>query len=955
MAYLKQNKQIKLCDCELRNSNSLFTDTYNEFYGQAESGVDLLFILEHKENEWMIKEFLDEIIKQCKRNSKTYAVIYALNCTQKNYTTNDTLRPFVECKKQHVKKKIDFYKPKVILTVGKSIYTIVESKDFMVAEDKDNNNRGSHFYTEREDDFWIYSSEFNCRVYPVAPLYLFAGFDNYEKKHFKEQITRSIKALDIRQGRKTELTYEKLNKEQASNYLTLTSNNLGVKIISIDTETDGFDFINGKLNNITICTNLEPFKGYFIYWKDIDKHLLIKLFERKDIVFVFQNFNFDGKWLISNGIFNSRCDFDTMIASAHCNENNPNGLKPMTWLHTVWGGYEKELNDYIENNDIKSYADIPERILIKYASYDAIITLHLYYYLKERLKQEGEHCESCFYDIRMKAVPMLVEVSMRGLPFNINYCYSYADKLRKEARLIEEEIYSIAKMEFNLSSKKQLTEVFKSIEGFQPLHDKYGKEQYTKTGDLILNKETLGLYAEMYPFAKKIVDYNHIKKEISQLGFSKQDEIDNKESNNSVSLFKNKFIQKNEDDLDLNEDDFTYDDQVEDTEKGELKEKGLLGSVHNNRLYGGYNLIGTKSGRMSSSGGLRSSVNFQNFSKKIEFRKLFVPNDGFVIMEADYKTLEVNVCSQLAGSGALERVLLDRMDMHSFTATTAISIMDEKTLLQFFNKEELSSIFHKQEDGKYKIDYNDFVKYATDETLVKKNFSDFRKHAKFVNFSSLYNTTRFGIARLLNVELDVAQQFLDAFYNSYPEVKKLIESSIKEAKEKGFLQTPLGLKRRFNKMTYSKVSIENASMEERLKRTSKNLYSIMQGQYNTSTNFRVQSLAGMTTIISMIEIEKIFKEREFKSVIIANVHDSIVFECCVEEINEVIKIVNRVMTKKRWENVGGNKVELQVDFQLSATWGFGKSWDYWKNHLTEWEDELKYIKDQNLVNREFRA
>ncbi len=960
MAFLKKNTTIKLCDCELRNSTSIYTDTYNEFYGQAEEEVDLLFILEHKEKDWMISEFLDEIKKQCKRNNNiTYAVIYALNCTQKNYVTNNTLRPFVECKKNHVKKKIEYYKPKVILTVGKSIYTITESKDLMVQEDKDNPNKGGHFYALHEDDSWLYSSEFNCRVYPIAPLYLFAGFDNYEKEHFKKQIDRAIQSLKLRQVRKTEIKYEKLNKEQAYDYFQSLLNSSSLNVVSIDTETDGFDYWNGKLNNITIATNLDLYRGYFIYWEDVNRDQLIKLFNKQNINFIFHNYDFDGKWLISKKVFNSRCDFDTMIASAHINSNSPSGLKPNTWLYTQYGGYEKELKDFIEQNEIRSYLDIPESILIKYAVYDAVITLHLYYYFKQRLEEETEKCRWNFYEVRMKALPMLVETEMRGIPFNTHYCYTYADILKQKAKEIENEIYTIAGREFNINSNKQLTEILLSIDGFKPIEEK-GNELYTKNGDLVLNKETLNTYSEKYPFAKKIVEYNHIQKEISQLGLSdkgRKDESEDIKNKTKVLFSKNKSNNIKEDDIiDFSDEDENevIEEESDDILKFETsKEKGLLGSVYKGRLYGNYSIIGTSTGRLSSGGGLRSKINLMNFPKTKEFRKLYLPENGYIFLETDYKTLEVNIDSQMAGKGSLEKVLLDKLDMHVYTGVTAIKVMDKQTLLKFFTEEELNTLFIYEND-RYNISYEDFLRYATDDYHMKKSFVSFRKYSKFVNFSSLYNTTKWGISRLLNIDPDTAQKFLEAFYNAYPEVKQFIDDSIKTAKEQGFLQTPLGLVRRFPKLKYSKVRIENSAMEEILKKTNRYLYSIISGQCNTASNFCVQSLAGQSTIISMIEINEEFKKMNFKSRMIANVHDSILFEVKLEELDNVIEIVERIMCKKRWENVEGNEIKLQVDSVVGSVWGFGKGMDYWKNNQDEWQKELDYIKEQNKLNKEFR-
>jgi DNA polymerase-1 len=123
--------------------------------------------------------------------------------------------------------------------------------------------------------------------------------------------------------------------------------------------------------------------------------------------------------------------------------------------------------------------------------------------------------------------------------------------------------------------------------------------------------------------------------------------------------------------------------------------------------------------------------------------------------------------------------------------------------------------------------------------------------------------------------------------------------------------------------------------------------SIRSNQVNASINAPIQGTSGQTTILAMCKIRDEFKKRKMKSRVLNNVHDAIVSEFYVPEIEEAIEVSEKLMTQPYYENRGGNKVKLGVDTKLGEIWGFGKSWSYWKLHSYEWQECLAAIQRRN--------
>ena len=887
--YFKKIEMPK-CNCAARK-NAVYQDTYNEIITNVSNqSVDILILLEHKE----IPEKLEVFKKLCKRilSQYSYAIIPALGCTPEGFSSSDTVSTYKKCKDLHIKNIIHKLNPKVIVSTGRSIYTITESKSL----------KHNHFFIPvngaelsfQIEDTFIYSSEFNCNVFPISPLYQWITsdiLDVYEYKFALQQFKRATEDLH-RRKRKISICHF-IEEKDPNQFLKELINNQTIKKIAIDTETTGLNWMKDKIFSIQF--SFDRYRGHYCEFDKIDIRLLIELFDRKDILFVYQNPQFDIKMLKQAKIYNAHCDFDTMTAAHILNENSPNGLKSLTWLYTNYGGYENKLNAYIKENKFKSFKELPKELLLEYACMDAIVTLLIQEYFEERFELEDESVKNNYYNYVIPAIEMIIDVEMTGVQIDLNYMDKYVKKLKRKADKIEQEIYKIANKEFNLNSGKQLSTVFRNIPNFSPITNEDGSPLLTKSGDLILDKDTLERYANEkgYDFAKLIIEYNHISKEISQLGFSDKNK-NNKNLKKSLFFFEEETSEENEN-------------------------IGFLASMHEGRLYGGYKLYGTETGRASGGGGLSSSINPQNFPATEEFRKLFLASDGYMLGMADYDAMEIAITSQISGSGPLEKVILSGKDPHCYLAVNLAKLQGLETT------------------------YDEINLKSKDKEEIKKDpkFKNLRGDSKTLGFQAIYGATEFGLANTFGVDLEEAKEFLQIYRKTFPEVAQYIDESKRFAQENGYIKTLLGRKRRLPELTY--IGKDSWS-----RYANKNSTFKLNNSMNSAINNPIQGTSGQTTLIAMTKIYQTFKEQQMKSRIIINVHDEIVFELFILELQKAKEIIKFWMIFPYYENKDNCKVRLNADLDYGEIWKFDMySTEYWNDHTDKWKRCLENNKIRN--------
>jgi len=259
-------------------------------------------------------------------------------------------------------------------------------------------------------------------------------------------------------------------------------------------------------------------------------------------------------------------------------------------------------------------------------------------------------------------------------------------------------------------------------------------------------------------------------------------------------------------------------------------------------------------GRLSS-----INPNLQNIPIRTErgkqIRKAFIPrNKDFVILSADYSQIELRIIAALSEEENMINAFENNEDIHSSTAALV------------FN------------------------------TKIKNVTKMQRTNAKTVNFGIIYGVSAFGLSNQTNLSRKESKELIEIYYNKYPKLKKYIASQISFAREKGYVETLLG-RRRYLKDINSRNSIVRGGAER------------------NAINAPIQGSAADIIKISMINIQSKFNDRKFKSKMLLQVHDELVFDVFKPELNDVITLVKHEM-----ENAFTLKVPLTVDINYGENW-----------------------------------
>jgi DNA polymerase I len=267
-----------------------------------------------------------------------------------------------------------------------------------------------------------------------------------------------------------------------------------------------------------------------------------------------------------------------------------------------------------------------------------------------------------------------------------------------------------------------------------------------------------------------------------------------------------------------------------------------------------FNQALTQTGRLSS-----TDPNLQNIPIRLEegrkIREAFVPSEqGWIIFAADYSQIELRVLAHIAGDDKLIEAFQNDMDIHTKTAMEVFKV----------GKDEVTS--------------------------------NMRRHAKAVNFGIVYGISDYGLSQSLNISRKEAGEFIERYLESYPGVQEYMDEIVKDAKQKGYVQTLLHRRRYIPEITSRNFNLR--SFAER-----------------TAMNTPIQGSAADIIKKAMIDMADRLKEEGLKSRLLLQVHDELIFEAPKDEIEKLIKVVPDVM-----ENAIELKVPLKVDYAFGPTW-----------------------------------
>ena len=288
----------------------------------------------------------------------------------------------------------------------------------------------------------------------------------------------------------------------------------------------------------------------------------------------------------------------------------------------------------------------------------------------------------------------------------------------------------------------------------------------------------------------------------------------------------------------------------------------LPGHINPNtkRVHTSFLLAATNTGRLAS-----SDPNLQNIPIKSEdgkdIRKAFVSEKEFTLISADYNQIEMRILADLADVKELKKAFKNNEDIHSLTAS------------QVFN-----------------ID-------------IKKVDQDKRRKAKAINFGIIYGISQYGLAKQINVSNNEAEEFLNAYFFKFPEIKNYMESTIKFCRKSGYVNNIFGRRSHFNGINDKNFNVRNF-------------------QERASINAPIQGSASEIMRMAMIRISKKFEEiKNLKSKILLQIHDELIFEAHKEQVNKCSKIIQEEMSSVKDSNLHSFSIPLLVDINVGDNWG----------------------------------
>ena len=278
------------------------------------------------------------------------------------------------------------------------------------------------------------------------------------------------------------------------------------------------------------------------------------------------------------------------------------------------------------------------------------------------------------------------------------------------------------------------------------------------------------------------------------------------------------------------------------------------------RVHTSFLLAATNTGRLAS-----SDPNLQNIPIKSEdgkdIRKAFKAQKGHLLISADYNQIEMRILADLADVKELKKAFKNNEDIHSLTAS------------QIFN-----------------ID-------------IKKIDQDQRRKAKAINCGIIYGISQYGLAKQINVSNYEAEEFLNAYFAKFPEIKVYMESTIKFCRKSGYVNNIFGRRSHFNGINDKNFNVRNF-------------------QERASINAPIQGSASEIMRLAMIRLDQKFKSsKNTKSKILLQIHDELIFEVPEKEVKTITKIIKEEMTSVTQSDLHSFSTPLTVDVNIGDNWG----------------------------------
>ncbi len=555
-------------------------------------------------------------------------------------------------------------------------------------------------------------------------------------------------------------------------------------LFAVDTETTDLDVMNAELVGLSFTDHCG--QGAYVPIghtgpgtpTQLDRKLVLQklksLFEDDSRKKVGQNLKYDLSILSNHGIDLRGIEFDTMLESYVLDSTG--SRHDMDSLALKYLGYKTVTYEDVTGkgkNQI-NFSEVPLDRASHYAAEDADITLRLHESLWPRL-QELPSLAKLFREIEMPLVPVLSRIERHGVRIDTDMLRRQSGELAHRLAELEQEAYRIAGQPFNLASPLQIQEVlFNQLK--LPVLKKTPKGQ-PSTAEEVLQELSID-----YPLPRVILEYRGIAKLKS-----------------------------------------TYTDKLPD-----------MVNPRTGRVHTSYHQAVAATGRLSS-----SDPNLQNIPVRTaegrRIRQAFVPEDGNLLLSADYSQIELRIMAHLSGDRGLLAAFEQGSDVHRATAAEVFGMPPEQ---------------------------------VTDEM---------RRNAKAINFGLIYGMSAFGLAQQLRIDRGAAQAYIDLYFARYPAVKEFMDRTRAQAHATGYVETVFG-----RRLYLPEINTANQARRQYAERT--------------AINAPMQGTAADLIKLAMLAVDAWILDSGIRARMIMQVHDELVFEIPETELETVSHEIRRLMT-----------------------------------------------------------
>ena len=385
---------------------------------------------------------------------------------------------------------------------------------------------------------------------------------------------------------------------------------------------------------------------------------------------------------------------------------------------------------------------------------------------------EERQLHTLYYEVELPLCAVLARMECAGMRVDADALAAFGSEMDAQLKALEQRIYEKAGASFNINSPKQLGEVL-----FERLQLPHGKK--TKTG-WSTNADVLEKLRWENPIVEEVLQYRQYAKFRS-----------------------------------------TYCD-------GLLKVIAPDGRIHTS-----FQMTATATGRLSS-----TEPNLQNIPTRTqlgsEFRRMFIPADGCVLVDADYSQIELRLLAHIADDEAMKQAFLSGEDIHTVTAAQVFGVPAKQVTRQM------------------------------------------RSHAKAVNFGIVYGISAFSLAQDIGVPVYEAKEYIETYFERFPGIRRYMDEVVKQAKERGYVETLMHRRRALPELTAS--NFNTRSFGERVAR-----------------NMPIQGTAADVIKLAMVRVDERLRREKRAARLILQVHDELIVECPEAEKEAVAALLTEEM------------------------------------------------------------